>query len=240
MNVAMVVYSHYSRDARVRRYAELLSRNKYKIDIICLWENYQPKESNIRLLMFPFSRKRLSRVWYFLEYGLFFLYSLLRLSSLHLAKRYKIIHVHNMPDFLVFTALLPKLIGAKIILDMHDPMPELYMSKYKTDREYFLVRLLILIEKFSFNFADLVITANYAFKKIFLSRHNIDPKKISVILNCPDSRVFKPKVKKDKKKTHFVLFYMGTVDERFGLDIAIEGLSKLISQIPKNRQACCG
>ena len=30
-----------------------------------------------------------------------------------------------MPDFLVFSALIPKLLGAKVVLDLHDPMPEL-------------------------------------------------------------------------------------------------------------------
>ena len=35
-----------------------------------------------------------------------------------------------MPDFLIFTAVIPKLLGAKVVLDMHDLMPEVYMAKY--------------------------------------------------------------------------------------------------------------
>jgi hypothetical protein len=30
-----------------------------------------------------------------------------------------------MPDVLVFSSLVPKLLGAKVVLDLHDPMPEL-------------------------------------------------------------------------------------------------------------------
>lgn len=45
MNIAFVVYSHYSRDARVRRYAETLSRRGFKVDVICLKEEYSPKET---------------------------------------------------------------------------------------------------------------------------------------------------------------------------------------------------
>ena len=51
----------------------------------------------------------------------------------HVKARYQLIHVHSVPDFLVFAAWFPKLTGAKIILDIHDLLPELYAGKYGTD-----------------------------------------------------------------------------------------------------------
>ena len=33
-----------------------------------------------------------------------------------------------MPDMLILSALVPKLLGAKVILDLHDPMPELMQA----------------------------------------------------------------------------------------------------------------
>lgn len=52
-----------------------------------------------------------------------------------------------MPDFLVFTAVVPKLLGTKVILDMHDPMPELYMSKFHAgENNIFPVKLLEFIQ----------------------------------------------------------------------------------------------
>lgn len=72
---AMVVYSHYSRDARVRRYAEALARRGFKVDVICLKESYIPKERGISLIKYPIPRKRFGRFWYILEYILFFIYS---------------------------------------------------------------------------------------------------------------------------------------------------------------------
>lgn len=234
MNVAIVVYSHYSRDARVRRYTELLARKGHKINCICLAEHYKPKKKNISLTQYPIPRIRAGKFWYILEYLLFFLFSSIVLTFNFLIKKYKIIHINNMPDILVFSALIPKIFGAKIILDMHDPMPELYMSKYNTNENNMAVKILKIFEKISFAFADSILTANEAFKSIFLNRNPNIAGKINIILNCPDSAIFHPSLKKKIDK-YFTLFYMGTIEKRFGLDIAFEAVAKLINKIPDLR-----
>ena len=95
MYIAVVVYSHYSRDARVRRYAESLARNGFKVDCICLKESYKPKEKNINLIQYSLPRKRMGRWWYGIEYLLFFLFSSWILLKNHLIKKYKIIHINR-------------------------------------------------------------------------------------------------------------------------------------------------
>ncbi len=242
MNVAIVVYSHYSRDARVRRYAESLARNGFEVDVICLKENYQPKEKNISLIMYPIPRIRTGRVWYITEYLLFFLYSSLILSLYYFTRKYKYIHINNMPEILVFSAIIPKIFGAKIILDMHDPMPELYISKYHVSENSQIVKLLKRIEGRCFQFADYIFTANDAFKKIFFKRHKFLHNKIIVILNCPDPKIFNStyhlfdssenKPFDSTQDKQFTLLYMGTVEKRFGLDIVLEAISTLIKEIP--------
>jgi glycosyltransferase involved in cell wall biosynthesis len=237
MNIALVVYSHYSRDARVRRYTESISRKGFGVDVVCLEEDYSPKERNITLIKYPIPRRRLGRLWYLTEYFLFFLYSFFALAAKYPSKKYKIIHINNMPDILVFSAIIPKLFGAKIILDMHDPMPELYISKYHGKENGCMVKLLERLEKVSFSFADKIITANEAFKSLFLKRNKISLDKISVVLNCPDPRIFSNEVEPPRRfdlsrNKHFTLLYMGTVDERFGLDIVIKTIPQLIRKIP--------
>ncbi len=241
MNIAMVVYSHYSRDARVRRYADALADKNINVDILCLKENYWPKESNIRLFHYPLPRKRFGRIWNVFEYFLFFSYSFMYFTLFYFIRKWEVIHVHNMPELLVFTALVPKLFGSRIILDMHDPMPELYMAKYHTSENSLMVRWLKWLEGLSFKFADQIITANDEFKSLFLKRLNPAKRgstplknKISVILNCPDPKIFS----NDQRPTtndHFTLLYMGTVEERFGLDIAVEAMKELIKNIPNIR-----
>lgn len=235
MNIVLVVYSHYSRDARVRRYAECLAGNGYLIDVICLNEEYKPKEKNITLIKYPFGRRRYGKFWYFLEYILFFLYTSMVLAVIFPQKKYKLIHINNMPDFLVFASFIPKLFGTKIILDLHDPMPELYLSKYHAGINNIMVRFLKWLEGKSINFSDCVITANPVFKEIFLSRNNIPSNKINVILNSPDGSLFKPRKLKKSKSKYFNLLYMGTIEERFGLDVVVDSFPNLVVKIPNIR-----
>ena len=74
-----------------------------------------------------------------------------------------------MPDILVVSALVPKLLGAKVILDQHDPMPELMTTIFNLDKHSFGVRLIKRLEKWSIARANLVITVNIACKRIFAS-----------------------------------------------------------------------
>lgn len=54
-----------------------------------------------------------------------------------------------MPDILIFSALMPRLCDSKMILDLHDPMIEVYMTKYAVSPSHPVVLLLIFLEKLS-------------------------------------------------------------------------------------------
>ncbi len=95
-----------------------------------------------------------------------------------------------MPDVLVFGAIVPKFLGAKVILDLHDPMPELMQTIFKLPEDSFSVLVLKRLEKWSIHFADLVLTVNLACKKIYSSR-SCHPDKIKVVINSPDDEVFR-------------------------------------------------
>ena len=231
INIAIVVYANYSRVTRVRKYAESLSREGFNIDIISLNENYTPRFNNISLIKYPLPRVRISKIWYVFEYLLFFIYVSVVLTFRNFYRHYRIIQIQNMPDFLVFTALIPRILGTKVILDMHDPMPELFMTKYHVNDSDRMVWLIKFVEKLSFMFSDKILTANDEFKRIFLKRNRFISKKIEVISNCPDPRIFKKRGNGKRGKT-FNLLYMGTVDERFGLDTIIMGINLIRNKIP--------
>jgi glycosyltransferase involved in cell wall biosynthesis len=238
--VLMAVYSHYSSDARVRRYVESLARKNYQVDIVCIKEKYTPQKKNINLIFYPLDRKRVGFFWYFIEYLLFFLFCTITITYKQLINRYSFVHIHNMPDFLVFSAVLPKLMGSKIILDMHDPMPELFMTKFGVDSKSLGVRSLKYIEKLTMCFADTVLTANDEFKKVFIKRRSVFPEKIHTIMNLPDPNIFKKFTSKNRqsnvfKQKPFTLFYMGTIEKRFGLDLVIDSMIYLTQQIPNIR-----
>jgi glycosyltransferase involved in cell wall biosynthesis len=142
-----------------------------------------------------------------------------------------------MPDVLVFSALVPKARGAKIILDLHDPMPELMMSIYNLGAESHFVRWLRRLEKLSISFAHLILTPNKAFQELFVSR-GCSSEKIQVIMNSPESDIFHPSKYDSPTRTSangekpFKIMYHGLIAERHGLDTALEAIARLRSVIP--------
>ena len=240
MRAAVVLYSNYASDPRPRREAEALRRAGMEVDVICLRQNrstpWHEEINGINVFHLPLKRRRSTKATYALQYAWFLISSFFLLSAWSLKKRYKLVHVHNMPDFLVFSGLLPRLRGAKIILDLHDPMPELFRSIYGLANEHFIVRWLKKMEKRSIAFADLVLTPNAAFKELFASR-SCPPEKIETIMNSPETAIFNPgkhisTVETPCRDESFTLMYHGLLVERHGLDLAIQAIAQLRPQIP--------
>ncbi len=236
--ICMVCQSYYLRDPRVRREAEALVEVGFDVDVITLRDKGEPsmeRVSGVDIFRLPLMRKRGNIIRYLFEYFYFFILSSFFLSYLYLKRRYNLIQIHTMPDFLVFSAVIPKILGVKVILDVHEPMPELFMSKYKVDRNNFLIKLIGIQEKISFCFPDRLITVHEPLRKLFIERDKIRGDKIDVVLNVPDIKIFRDRQLKqtDKLDNHFVLVYPGTVAERYGLDIAIRGIDLLRNKIPR-------
>lgn len=244
LKICMVVHQYYYRDTRVKRYAEALVEAGAAVDVLCLRDPQRPSvaiEHGVRLFTIPIRRSAVRLAGYLLEYtAALFLFSM-RLVRLYFSNRYHAIHVHNMPDFLIFSALIPKLFGAKLILDIHDPMPEFYMSKKRRGSDGLLVRLFRLEEKISCWLSHAIITANAGFKDC-LVRRGIAAGKIMVINNVADPNVFSrsrfPKPQPDD--AYFTLIYPGTIAPRYALDIAIRALTRLVMRIPHLRLRIIG
>lgn len=238
----MVAYTYYERDPRVRRDAEALVEAGYMVDIVALRDDMQsPKEtiSGVQIFRAPMSRQRGGKLNYVFTYLAFLLVAFFYVSALHLRNRYSLIHVHNMPDFLVFSALLPKIMGVPIILDIHDPMPELFGSIFTGKASKYISCLLLLEEKLSFWFADYLITVHKGMFELLTNR-GVDPTRLEIIHNLPDPTVFgKPKAPRIDRNA-FTLVYAGTISPRHRLDLAIQALSNLKDEMPDLRLKIIG
>jgi glycosyltransferase involved in cell wall biosynthesis len=238
---AVLLFSYYPADPRPRRAAEALVREGAMIDLICLQKNRkEPRReilNGVRVFRVPVRRRRSGKITYIWQYSTFILRSFLYLTFLSIFRRYDFVHVHNMPDVLIFGALVPKALGAKIVLDLHDPMPELMMSIYNLDVKNRFVRWLKRLEKLSVSFADLVLTPNKAFQELFISR-SCPSEKIEVVMNCPENTIFDPSKYDDRRQASangekpFKIMYHGLIAERHGLDTALEAIAKLQPMIP--------
>jgi glycosyltransferase involved in cell wall biosynthesis len=231
-----LMYSVYPGDPRPRRAAEALAKEGMSVEVICLKEtDEEPLRESIHgldITRIPFKRHRAGKLSYLLQYGSFILFSGLIVAFRALRRRYQLVHVHNMPDVLVFSALVPKILGAKIILDLHDPMPELMKTIFGLGESSFSVWMLKKLEKASLRFADAVITVNEACKKIFSAR-SCPPEKLTVIMNSPDEEIFQshgPSMQGLNRRDvaePFVIMYHGSIIERNGLDLAVTALGKI-------------
>lgn len=185
--IAVVVFAYYPRDPRVRRETEALIEAGHRVDVICLRCSGEPDREIVgaaQVYRLPLQHKHAGRFRYFWAYLYFICLAFFTLSILYMRKRYDLIHVHNMPDALVFSALLPRLCGCKIILDLHDPMPEVYLSKYPVKAHHLITDLIGLVERCSIRFSDLVLTVNTACRELFISR-GCPQSKIHVVMNLP-------------------------------------------------------
>lgn len=248
-HAAVLLFSEYPADPRPRRAAEALAREGVNVDVLCLQgKAEEPKFESIDgvdVFRVPLQRRRGSKIGYILQYGAFISASFIFLCRRSLAQRYDLVHVHNMPDVLVFSALVPKLLGAKVMLDLHDPMPELMLTIFKLQPQSRPVRLLKLLEKWSTRFADLVLTVNQASKRIYTSR-SCAPEKVQIIMNSPDEQVFQfqsvasLKTKKKGSNEPFVVMYHGSIFPRNGLDLAVDALEIARRSVPNAMLVICG
>jgi len=245
IKVCMVVHQYYYSDGRVRRYADALADVGAQVDVLCLRDvnyPYSGQRDGVRIFSIPVSRSRGSRGSYLVEYAKALTLFSARLLKLFARNRYHVVHVHNMPDFLVFAAIIPRIFGAKIILDIHDPMPEFYMSRYRDRMNGAAVRLLQVEETLSSMLAHAVITANPRFKARLVER-GMCADKITVINNVADPSVFSRDRYKGERRgdgQHFTLIYPGTIAPRYGLDVAIRALPLLVAKIPQIRLVILG
>jgi glycosyltransferase involved in cell wall biosynthesis len=141
-----------------------------------------------------------------------------------------LIHVHSVPDFEVFAALLPKLTGCKIILDIHDIVPEFYASKFRVNEDQFLFKALLMTERMACSFADHVIIANDIWREVIVSR-SVPPAKCSVVLNWPDPSIFY-RERRTRNDGRFVMLYPGTLNRHQGIDIAIRAFALIKEEVP--------
>jgi glycosyltransferase involved in cell wall biosynthesis len=230
----MLAYTYYEGDNRVRRYAEALAKRGDTVDVVLCGQKGQLSHAVIAgVNVFRTQVRRINEktnVDYLIKIMLFLFQSFVVLTWRHLRNPYKIIHVHSVPDFEVFAAVAAKLTGAKVILDIHDIVPEFYAGKFSKGRITVLSEALMAVEKICCAFSDHVIIANHLWWDKIVTR-SVKKEKCTVILNYPDPAVFNSTLPHHSGGT-FTMSYPGSLSHHQGLDIAIHALSLVKAESP--------
>jgi glycosyltransferase involved in cell wall biosynthesis len=234
----MVVFNRYPwAETRVQREAEALIAQGYEVDVICLQGQGEPPYEDyhsVQVFRLPARRRKGSLLKQFLNYLDFFVLAGVRLTRLHRRQPYDVVQVHNLPDFLVFCALIPKLDGVPIILDLHDLMPEFYAGRFGQIGGSLVASLVCWQERLACSFADHVITVSEHWRQALIER-GIPSHKCSVVMNVADQSIFFPLEKarsRSSTDSAFRLVYHGTMVYRYGPDLAIQAIDQVRHEIP--------
>jgi glycosyltransferase involved in cell wall biosynthesis len=236
-HIWMIAYTNYSIDARVRREAEAIaSVAEYDVHLMALREGAEPRTyvlDGVTVHELDIAKFRGgSLIKYLVSYIRFLGLVFVKCSQLCWRGVIDLVHVHNMPNFLVFAAILPRCVGTKIVLDVHDTLIETYATKFSSLMSRFIAVALALEEFLSCNFASSVICVNAPQRDALLTR-GVPRRKTLVLMNLPDPRKFQLNgpVEQPGNGT-FKIVYFGTITYRLGVDLLLRAIHGARTLVP--------
>jgi glycosyltransferase involved in cell wall biosynthesis len=230
----MIAYTKYPTDGRVRLEAESLVGWGHKVFFLvpkegAIARTYQLHGVTIMELdVRKYGGK--SQFSYLLSYVAFLALASVACTRLFMQSRLNIIHVHNMPDILVFAGLLPRLFGCKLILDVHDSVPETYVAKFGTSSRL-LFAILRLEEWICCSLAHRIICVNHVQRDALVER-GIPADKITTVVTMPNFISRKQVANNHKDGQIFRMVNHGTISNRLGIDLIVQAAAKLVRDIP--------
>ena len=224
---ASVAYTHAATDSRVRRHCETLVRHGWRVFQLGLAAAGEERRigrlNGVILVRKQQSRYRGSKLLrYAWGYLSFLFWARLVLRRLARRRRVALVQANNIPNFVVWAAAGLRRSGTRVILDIHDPVPELFQSKFVEMRGAGLgARALRWEERVSARHADMVLCVHEPHREL-TERHGVDPMKLRVVLNTADEQLFP--MQPPRESSPFVVYH-GTVAARMGLDVVVRGIA---------------
>lgn len=230
--IAIVVHAVFPGDPRVRRQSDALVDAGYEVDIICLrqaGEAAEEREGALRIVRLPVNRNFIGFAGHLAEYVAFTAMVAWRLAGEHRRRRYDLVQVATVPDFLSFAALPQKLAGVPMLLDLHEDMPEFFRDRFSARLLRPLLPVVTAATRASAAVADELITVHEPLRQLSVAR-GVQPDKISVVMNSADGRLFDPS--RHERRAFMAdgelrLIHHSNFQRIYGLDVAVEGISRL-------------
>jgi glycosyltransferase involved in cell wall biosynthesis len=225
----------------VQREAEALANAGFDVEVLCMRFPGRPRRvevDGVSVISLPASLHRSGKVRYAMDYAWFFLLTTVVLTARHLRRRYTVVQMNTMPDFLVFAAIGPKLLGSRVVAYMNEPTPELAETLYGSGR---LTRALERIEQRALRFADHAVTVTEQLKQRYVER-GAQEDRITVVLNgtAPSTRLAGWRPPASKVTEGFTVICHGAIEDRYGQDTIVEAARLLRDELPDLRTVFTG
>jgi glycosyltransferase involved in cell wall biosynthesis len=231
MRIGVIRQGFYTLDPRVRREVAALADAGHEVDVICLRRPDEPRVE--RLGRVTVHRLAPPPGGYIARYAAFGTAAAVYASVLCARRRWDVVQVNTLPDALVFAAAGPRALGAGVLLDLHEVMPEFFATKFGCAPRHPAVRALEWIEQASIRYADQAITCTEPMRETFV-RRGAQPAKVGVVLNGADEAIFDPArfPPRGREPDRFTLISHGVLEARYGLDTLIRAVALLRDEIP--------
>jgi glycosyltransferase involved in cell wall biosynthesis len=233
--ICMVRQSYYEGKPPTQRNAETLASHGYQVSVICLrrqGEKSREVINGVTVYRLPLEHHRKGAFRYIFEYVVFFWLAFWKLTWTTFTKKFQVIEMSGIPDFLVFSAVVPKLFGTSVILHILDHTPEVFMEHFAVRPGHWIVKVLRFIERTSARWADRVIGTQIINLQM-LEERGVPKNKMSMALNVPNDDVFYPYPASNHHEGTFLLFTHGSLLERYGVQTLVKAMPLLIEQIPQ-------
>jgi glycosyltransferase involved in cell wall biosynthesis len=230
--IAIVVHAIFPGDPRVRRQSDALLDAGYEVDVIALRQPGEPEEERshgVRIVRLPINRAFVGFAGHLAEYLAFTAMATWRLAREHRRRRYDLVQVATVPDFLGFAAVPEKLRGVPLLLDLHEDMPEFFRDRFPSALLRPLMPLVAATSRASAWLADELITVHEPLRQLSIAR-GIAPERITVVMNSADARLFDPSrhpIREFMADGELRLVHHSNLQRIYGLDRAIDGLARL-------------
>jgi glycosyltransferase involved in cell wall biosynthesis len=235
-HVCMIAYTDYTGDARVRREAETLAAHSFRVRCLTTRNGGAPKSFaldgvDVQELNVSKYRGKSTRA-YLSSYLRFVVAASVECARMMARGELDVVHAHNIPNFIVFAGLLPRLAGRKVVLDVHDSVLETFAAKFPPSP--LLRQALLLEERLSASIAHKVICVNHPQRDVLVGR-GIPDTKTFISMNVPDPRIFHVNAQdrgREASPGELNLVYHGTMVSRLGVDLLIRAVASIRERVP--------
>ena len=234
--VLMIVHAYYEEDPRVRREAESLAASGRPVLVLGLRRPSSRRggPSGVHVRRLDEQRHQGAGLGTYLrEYLSFLIRSGWAAVKLHRRHRFGLVQVHSLPDFLVFAALPLRLVGVPVLLDLHEAMPEFFVTRFPRAANPLTHRLLLLQERLSIAFATHVLTVNEAFGDR-LRGLGVRDDKLSIVINSPSLERFDAAAhpRRAFREDGAPAVYAGALTPTYELDVTIRAVARVAAERP--------
>lgn len=218
-------------DRRVWQEARALRDHGCEVTVICpRMRGYDAAEETlegIRIYRHWISEEARGRAGFLREYASALVGELRLAWRVWRRHRFELVHLCNPPDLLFLVALPFKLLGIRVIYDVHDLWPEMFEAKFgRRGAFYWLVRL---AERLTYASADVVLATNESVREVARGRGRKDPDDTFVVRTAPD--IAAPDGAIDaalRRGRRHLVGYVGVMGDADGVDLLLAAADEIV------------